>query len=208
MKPGLQQTRKQGGVPVPCKPGCSLQSAPKSHQLRNGLNNLGWGTMPAIWICLSMSKENTQLKYLSADHFLVFSPSCCSKPPLKFSFKKLCAAKLKLMRLLEEIKLFPFQPQHLEAQTALWEFSVHLLPKKICWGQQPFPPAQLATEMVGVHLRCFNEGHFSSHYRWNGFTWRGLTPKRKGWATYCCPLTCQSSSDGASRPRHAKSVGH
>lgn len=56
-----------------------LQSAPKSHQLRNGLNNLGWGTKPAIWICLSMTKVNAQNKYFSVDHFLLFSSSCCSR---------------------------------------------------------------------------------------------------------------------------------
>lgn len=75
--------------------------------------------MPVIWICLSMTKVNAQLKYFYADHFLLFSPSCCSKPPQKFSFKKLFAAKLKLMRLLEEMKPPPFQLQHLEAQTTL-----------------------------------------------------------------------------------------
>jgi len=66
-----------------------------------------------------MSKENAQLKYFSTDHFLVFLPSCCSNPPQKFSSKKLFAAKLKLMRLLAEIKPLPLQPQHLQAQTTL-----------------------------------------------------------------------------------------
>lgn len=84
MKPGLQTPHKQGGIPIPYKPDSSLRSAWKSHQLRNRPNNLGWGTMPAIWICLSRTKVNAQLKYFSADHFLPFSPSCCSKPPQKF----------------------------------------------------------------------------------------------------------------------------
>lgn len=41
MKPGLQKPHKQGGIPVPYKPDSFSQSAPKSHQFRNGPNNLG-----------------------------------------------------------------------------------------------------------------------------------------------------------------------
>lgn len=49
---------------------------------------------------------------------------CPSLPPaaanlLKSSFKKLFAAKLKLMRLLEELKPPPFQLKDLEAPTTL-----------------------------------------------------------------------------------------
>lgn len=41
MKPGLQKPDKQGGIPTAYKPDSFLQSAPKSHQLQNGPNNLG-----------------------------------------------------------------------------------------------------------------------------------------------------------------------
>lgn len=61
MKPGLQNLHQQGGSPIPYKPDSYSQ-----HQsyitLGMDQKNLGWGTMPAIWICLSMT-----------------SPSCCSK---------------------------------------------------------------------------------------------------------------------------------
>lgn len=83
---------------------------------------------------------------------------------LKSSFKKLFAAKLKLMRLLEELKPPPFQLKDLEAPTTLWNwgFSIHVLPKedllRITALLTSSMPVQSATQMVGVHLRCFREG--------------------------------------------------
>lgn len=110
--------KSEGGIPIEQTSDSSLQSAAKSHQLRNGLNNLDGGMTPAIWICLSLTRANAQLKDSSADHPL-FS-SCHSKPPQHFSFKKAFAAKFKLLRLLEGMKPSSSQLQHLGAQTPLW----------------------------------------------------------------------------------------
>lgn len=208
MKPGLQKPHKQGGIPIPCKPDSFLQSALKSHQLRNGPNNLGWGSMPVISICLSMTKVNTQLKYFSTDHFLLFSPSPCSKPPQKFSFKKLFAAKLKL-RLLEEMKPPPFQLQHLEQLRLLFETEDFQF--TCCQRRFAEDNSLLTCPISNIDGGCsslllqWRAHHFSSHYYWNGFMQRCLTLKWKGWSMRYFLLTCQSSSVGASRPKYAVS---
>lgn len=99
MKLGLQNLDKQGGIPIPNKPGCFLVST--KNQLKNGPKQ--------PWLRHSASN----LDLLEYDLSLLLQQNLLRSPLLRNSLLQ----ELKLMRLLKEMKPPPFQLQHLEAQT-------------------------------------------------------------------------------------------
>lgn len=132
-------------------------------------------------------------------------PPAAAKPPQKFSFKKLFAAKIKASEISQGDETAPV------STSASWGSDCSLKPR-ICNAHaakedllriRASSSVQSATWMVGVHLCCFSEEHITAAHI---TTKMGLCRDVWHWCrrarAHYFLLTCQSSSPAASRPRY------